>query len=248
MNGTAVSRREAEVIDAIGTRDIVVFEPRDVERFLDVSSRNAYRILGNMADKGLVHRLARGRYVLSETYDELDSYEIASHLEPASYIGFWSALHFHGLTEQVPQTVFVVVTKAKRSLHVQGQQVRFVQVDPETFFGYDRYGHAVVSDPAKTLIDCLRLPEYAGGIAHVFDAIPDTPDAIDIERVVRYAERLGSGAVAARIGYLLERKGLLTDRNRVRDLVTSYTKLDPGGNRTNPIAEWKLYANVSLDD
>ncbi len=48
MNSTPVSRREAEVIDAIESRDLVVFGPRDVERFLDVSSRNAYRILTNI--------------------------------------------------------------------------------------------------------------------------------------------------------------------------------------------------------
>lgn len=52
-----------------------------------------------MVDKGLVRRLARGTYVLAEAYETRDSYEIAANLEPASYIGFWSALHFHGLTE-----------------------------------------------------------------------------------------------------------------------------------------------------
>jgi predicted transcriptional regulator of viral defense system len=245
VNSSPISRREAEVIDAITERDLVVFGPREVERFLDVSARNAYRILGGMEEKELVHRLARGRYVLAETYDALDSYAIASHLEPASYVGFWSALHFHGMTEQVPRTVFVAVTKQKRSLRLQGQEVRFVRVTPETFFGYDRFGEAVVSDPEKTVLDCLRLPKYAGGIRQVDAAI--TAD-LNVERAIRYAERLDSGAVAARLGYLLERKGLLDGGDRLRELVTSYTKLDPSGERTNPVADWKLYDNVIRDD
>ena len=245
MNSSPISRREAEVIDAITERDLVVFGPREVERFLGVSARNAYRILGRMAEKELIRRLARGRYVLAETYDTLDSYAIASHLEPASYIGFWSALHFHGMTEQVPRTVFVAVTKQKRSLRLQGQEVRFVRVTPETFFGYDRYGEAVVSDPEKTVLDCLRLPKYAGGIRQVEAAI--TAD-LDVDRAIRYAERLDSGAVAARLGYLLERKGLLDGGDRLRELVTSYTKLDPSGEQTNPVADWKLYDNVIGDD
>lgn len=245
MNSTPISGREADVIDAITRRDLLVFGPREVKRFLDTSTRNAYRILTSMTDKGLVRRLARGRYVLADTYEQRDSYELASHLEPASYIGFFSALHFHGLTEQVPRTIFVAVTKQKRPLCVQGQSVRFVRVAPESFFGYDRYGKAVVSDPEKTILDCLRLQDYAGGIELVFEAIPDD---LDVERIIRHAERLDSGAVAARLGYLLEQHGLLEDRERLQELVASYTKLDQSGDRTNPVAPWKLYANVSLDD
>lgn len=245
MNRTAVSRREAEVMDAVESRDLVVFHTEDVRRFLDLSDRNTYRILGRMEEKGLVRRLAQGTYVLSETYEGRDSYVIASHLEPASYVGFWSALHFHDLTEQVPRTVFVVVTRQKRSARVQGQDVRFVRVKPAAFFGYDRYGAAVVSDPEKTILDCLRLQEYAGGIQLVYDAIPEE---LDVDRLVRYAERLGSGAVAARAGYLLERKGLLNGGDRLRQLVSSYTRLDQSGGRENPVADWRLYANVALDD
>lgn len=245
MNSTSISRREAQVIDAIERRDLVVFGPREVERFLDVASRNAYRILDGMLEKGLVHRLNRGRYVLTSTYEELDSYTIASHLEPASYVGFWSALHFHDLTDQVPRTIYLAVTAQRRPLRIHGQEIRFVRVKPEAFFGYDRYGDAVVSDPEKTILDCLRLPDYAGGIRHVAEAI--TPE-LDVDRLVRYAFRLDSGAVAARLGYLLDRNGLLDGRDRLQSLVTSYTKLDPAGERTNPVAEWKLYANVTLDD
>lgn len=198
-----------------------------------------------METKGLVRRISRGTYVLGETYERRDSYEIASHLEPASYVGFWSALHIHDLTEQVPRTIFVAVTKQKRSCTVQGQDVRFVRVKPATFFGYDRFDGTVASDPEKTILDCLRLQAYSGGVQHVYDAITDD---LDVDRLVRYAERLESGAVAARAGYLLERKGLLSDPDRLRALVSSYATLDQSGPETNPVADWKLYANVTLDD
>lgn len=245
MDSTAIARREAEVIDAIRDLGLLVFGPQEISRFLAITPRNTYRILGRMVDKGLVHRLAQGTYILAETYDERDSYEIASALEPASYLGFWSALHFHGMTEQVPRTVFVAVTKQKRPLRVQGQPVKFVRIEPGSFFGYRQYGDVVASDPEKTLLDGLRLQEHAGGVEHVYRAIPDD---IDVDRLIRYTERLGSSAVAARVGYLLERTGLLDGGDRLRDLVTSYTTLDRSGVRTNPVSRWKLYANVDLDD
>lgn len=245
MKSTGVAPREAEVIDAIEERGLLVFRPRDVRRFLGLSDRNVYRVLGNMTEKGLVRRLARGTYVLSETYETYDSYAIASHLEPASYIACWSALHFHDMTGQVPRTMFVAVTTQKRPLEIQGQPVRFVRVSPATFFGYDRYGDAVVSTPEKTVLDCLRLPEYAGGIGHVFEALTDE---LEIDRLGRYATRLGNGAVAARAGYLLEQRGLDAGLDPLRELIGSYTKLDPAGERTNPNADWKLYVNVDLHD
>jgi hypothetical protein len=47
----ARSRGGAEIVDAITERDLVVFEPREVKRFLDVSARNADRTLGEMVEK-----------------------------------------------------------------------------------------------------------------------------------------------------------------------------------------------------
>lgn len=244
VNSTPVARREAEVIDAISERELVVFRPRDVQRFLDISARNTYRILDNMTEKGLVRRLARGTYVLADTYDRLDSYAIASHLEPASYVGFWSALHFHDLTAQVPRRIFVAVTTQKRPLQIQGQHVEFVRIGRASFFGYRQYGEAVVSDPEKTIIDCLRLPRHAGGIRPVASAITAE---LDVDTLVRYAERLDNGAVAARLGYLLDRREIEYDRDRLQALVSSYTELDPTGDRVDPVSKWKLYANVDFD-
>ncbi len=245
MKRRSVAPREAEVLETIAQKDIIVFGPRDLSRFLGISRRNAYRILGNMHEKRLVRRLGQGRYVTDEAYNTLDSYEIISHLEPASYIGFWSALWFHDLTEQVPRTAFVAVTRQKRSISVQGQPVRFVRLKPDAFFGYEQYGRVVASNPEKTIVDCLRHPEYAGGIQQVNNAISP---ALDLERLIRYTKRLGSGAVAARVGYLLMQQDFDLDLAPLSTMPSSYTKLDPTGNELNPNATWKLYINVNLDD
>lgn len=245
MTSASVSKREAEVIDAVNSHGLLIFGPQTITQFLGISSRNAYRILTNMEEKGLITRISRGEYVLKETYESRDTYELVSALEPASYVGFWSALYFHGLTEQVPQTIFVAVTKQKRSRQIQGQQINFVRMNPDLFFGYDEFSGVVASDPEKTLLDCLHRQEYAGGIQHIYDAIPND---IDADRLIRHAERFGNGAVAARVGYLLDRKGLLENEDRLHSLVRSYTPLDQSGPRTNPVSKWKLYANVTLDD
>ncbi|MFB6215640.1 MAG: type IV toxin-antitoxin system AbiEi family antitoxin [Candidatus Aenigmatarchaeota archaeon] len=238
-----ISERESEVIEEIEKRDMVVFTPDHVKRFLETSKRNAYRILTGMNRKGLAHRLERGKYILEEKWKELDIYEIVTHLINASYLGFWSALHFHHMTEQVPSKVFLATTKRKRSMELQERTVKFVKIKREDFFGYSEYGRTVASTPEKTVIDCLRLPKYAGGIPQVYSALNEE---IDVERLVDYASKLGSSSVASRLGYFLERKDMLIRSEELKSNITTYTKLDPSGERENLNKDWKLYVNRSI--
>lgn len=115
------------MISEIRSRDMVVFTHRDVNRFLDISKENTYRIIGNMIEKDLVKRVERGKFILSEVWNELDIYEIVPEIFQPSYIAFWSALHYHGMTDQVPRAVFLVTTKRKKPLKFQGQNFSLME-------------------------------------------------------------------------------------------------------------------------
>ena len=84
---------------------------------------------------------------------------IACHLVTPAYISYWSALHFYGLTEQVPLTTFVATTKKKRPVTFQGLRFRFVTVKAHKFFGYrrERIGDlpVLIADEAKAIVDSL---------------------------------------------------------------------------------------------
>jgi len=224
----------------MGTRDVVIFTPGDVRHFLNVSSRNAYRIITSMEGKGLIERIERGKYILKSMSEELDVLEIVSHLFSPSYVALWSALHFHGMTDQVPRKIFVATTKRKRNLLVQGQEIVYVTIKRELFFGYESYGGVIASDREKTIIDCLRLPEYAGGVDPISDAVDEN---LDLQRLLEYSQITGSSAVASRLGYILERKGLIDESDVLQRMITTYTKLDPIGEKVNPDSKWKIYVN-----
>jgi predicted transcriptional regulator of viral defense system len=51
-----------------------------------------------MRNGGLIMRLEKGKCILTETWEELDIYEIVPEINKPSYIGFWSALHYHKMT------------------------------------------------------------------------------------------------------------------------------------------------------
>lgn len=231
------------MISEIRSRDMVVFTHRDVNRFLDISKENTYRIIGNMIEKDLVKRVERGKFILNEVWNELDIYEIVPEIFQPSYIAFWSALHYHGMTDQVPRAVFLVTTKRKKPLKFQGQKIKYVTVKRSLFFGYERYGKVVVSDMEKTVIDCLRHPEYSGGISQIQDAISDE---LNTDRLIDYCKLAGSSAVASRLGYMLEKKDIEFEKDELKELIDTYTKLDPDQERSVLRSEWKLYVKSDV--
>lgn len=236
------SRREAEVMEKVKNKELVVFNPKDVRRLLDTSMENVHRILRSMKKKGLVISPERNKYILKETWESEDLYSLTSHLFTPSYIALWSALHFHGMTDQVPQTVFLLTTGRKDDMVIQGQEVRFVKIKKNDYFGYESNGKTVVSDTEKTVLDCLKFPQYAGGIGHILQAIPED---IDKEKIVEYVGLMNSSTIASRIGYLLEKKGMEVEE--LKEMVTTYAKLDPKGERENLNKRWKLYINTEIE-
>lgn len=244
MNSTSISRRESEIITKIKEHELAVFTPKDVQRFLDISKRNTYQILQRMKQKNIIINVEQGKYMLREQWNSLDIYDIASLLITPSYIGFWSALHIHHLTDQVPQKIFVVTTKRKRSQRLQHQKISFVTVKPDWFFGYERYDNLIVSDKEKTIIDCLHLPKYAGGISQIYNALSAE---LNIERLISYCQQTKSSTIASRLGFLLEKKQLLKDNTPLKEMITSYALLDPEGDDKKLNSKWKLYTGGEIE-
>lgn len=240
MKNIPISKRESEVLSLVKDHDLIIFTLDDLVRYIGLNRSNANRIVQRMRAKGLVESVERGKYVPVEDLDSLDIYEIATNLTGPSYLAFWSALHFHHMTDQVPRKVFLATTRRKRDTTIRGQMIVFVTLTPRMFFGYERIGPTLISDREKTVIDSLRHPDHSGGISHIYDSIPED---LNTDRIAEYCAIAGSTAIASRLGYLLERRGIRFDGERIRSLITTYSLLEPSGSRSGPDRRWKLYVN-----
>jgi len=165
---------------------------------------------------GWIERIERGKYVILPLEAErgrytLHEFVVGSALVEPSAIAYWSALHYHGLTEQIPNVVFVQTTsrKKRRELTVFGTKYRIVRVVERKFFGLEPLwieGLKVhVTDKEKTIIDCLDKPQHCGGVVEVYKALREE---VNVKKLSMYLERFGSGAVAKRLAYLAELAGL----------------------------------------
>ena len=211
--------------------------------------------------------LRRGLYALSSTVpgvSDAHEFEVAMVLANPAAISHWSALHYHGLTEQVPREVFVLSTaensvprirrteaRRPRGGYLVGDTTyRFVQVRPERFFGIQKVwvGDARVSvtDVERTLLDGLSMPQHCGDFAEVLHAFQVGIDRLDIKRISQYAPLLGAATVK-RLGWTLEYHG--NDSPSIDQLaslpVKGYRMLDPTGPRRGPCnSRWMVQENL----
>ncbi|HEX9691318.1 MAG TPA: type IV toxin-antitoxin system AbiEi family antitoxin domain-containing protein [Gemmatimonadales bacterium] len=147
--------------------------------------------LHHLTRSGWLVRLRQGLYALSTSVPgatPAHEFEIAMALADPAAVSHWSALNHHGLTEQAPRKAFVLTTietavprargaKAKQArggYPVDGMVYQFIQVKPERFFGTGKVwigeARVTITDPERTLLDGLSMPQYCGDFAEVLHA------------------------------------------------------------------------------
>ena len=181
-------------------------------------NRDYLKLVLHMLEKdGWIDRIEKGKYIILPLEAEkgkytLHEFVIGSMLVEPSAIAYWSALHHHGLTEQIPNTIFIQTTsrKKRREITVFRMRYRIVRVVERKFFGLEPLWieglKVYVTDREKTIIDCLDKPKYCGGVIEVYKAL--RYEDADVKRISKYLEKFGSSAVAKRLAYLAELVGL----------------------------------------
>jgi predicted transcriptional regulator of viral defense system len=101
----------------------------------------------------------------------------------------------------------------------------------------------------RTIIDGLKLPEYCGGITEVAKGLWIKRKELSIKRLIEYAEKIDSGVVYRRFGYLIELYKMATEQELMslqKKLTASYQILDPTQiDEGKYLAKWKLRLNIS---
>ncbi|MFQ5720014.1 MAG: type IV toxin-antitoxin system AbiEi family antitoxin domain-containing protein [Acidobacteriota bacterium] len=226
----------------------------DAASALGIDRRTAAKRLARWTTQGWLKRIQRGHYVpipLERSSAEApleDPWLVVPHLIPRGYVGGWTAAHHWDLTEQLFRDVCVLGTRRHRRILRAGiTYVIFSATGP--VFGVRTHWVGAtripISDPTRTLVDMLSRPEAGPGIQHLADCLTNFVGARDsrIEDLLRYAERLGNGAVFKRLGYLLERRGITEgetlERCR-RNLTRGLTHLDPAMPCPRVVSRWRL--------
>ncbi|HVV69452.1 MAG TPA: type IV toxin-antitoxin system AbiEi family antitoxin [Gammaproteobacteria bacterium] len=212
-------------------------------------------------------RLKYGLYALSSVVpgiSPLHEFQIAMALVQPAAISHWSALNYHGMTEQVPQRVFVLtsahilpglrgrnIPHPQRGYPVGRTLYQFVQIKPDHFFGITEIwvneSKVKVTDAERTCLDCLMFPEYAGGFYEVLSIFKRNISRLDIEKMIQYALRLDAATIK-RLGWILEQQGIDLSKLELlqKTSIKGYRLLDKTGLRKGAYnSRWMIQENLA---
>ena len=153
----------------------------DALRISNLSTKSLQKVLYRLQQSGAIERIEKGKYLIIPLGAEkgkytLHEFVIGSLLVEPYSIAYWSALNYYGLTEQIPNTVFIQTITRKFNFNpkVFGVQYKIIKIKREKFGIRKEWIEETqinITDKEKTIIDCLDLPQYGGGIIEVAKAL-----------------------------------------------------------------------------
>jgi predicted transcriptional regulator of viral defense system len=181
--------------------------------------------------KGDLKRVERGKYTAHS-----DPLIYATHVEKPSYISLWSGLRFYDLTPQQPTKVQVVSSSNRNNL----EDIEFYY--SRDIFGFEKRNYRgleiTVAEKEKLLIDILSYGKVP------VSELEELVKIIDVNKTVKYCEKLGKSSVKKRTGFLIDKiLGKKVKELKIDD--RNYPSLDltnPEEGKKN--SEWRLKVNT----
>jgi predicted transcriptional regulator of viral defense system len=147
-----------------------VLETSDAAAVLEQSTPAAAKILARLAAAGLVHKVRHGTFWIGGTVDPL---RLTPFLTAPfeSYLSLQTALHMHGLIEQIPEQLYAVSLARTQRIVTSVATYSFHHVAPEVFGGYEESDQGVkLATAEKALFDFAYL---SAGRSRLFTALPE---------------------------------------------------------------------------
>ena len=254
---------ETKLLLSLEQKNLPVFTTDDAKQILGTGDSSVWHILHGLARKKRIERIERGKYLLVPAaagpdllWSEYAEVVVPRLIEPY-YVGFWTAMNYWDMTEQIPRAVLVATTKRKRKFEYGGNLFKFVTLAEKKFFGFveENAGSGKkfnVSSREKTIVDCLMHPEYCWGITEAVKSLWNARDEVCWPAVLEAAERVEVDVVLKRLGYLLSVLDIEKEISRkiAKMEKTSVHLLDPlyGRKGATMSKEYGLVVNLTRAD
>ncbi len=132
------------------------FTTRDAAAVLAISQKYASTLLSRLAKEEVITRLAQGRWAYSQNIDPL-LVPIMLTYPSLSYISLYTALYFHGMIEQIPQTIYAISLCKTKQFSTPLGHVSIHHIAAPLLTGFEVYGKnkILMATPEKALFDTL---------------------------------------------------------------------------------------------
>ena len=158
--------RRLSVAQAIRGVGRPAFTTRQIAALRGSSLSATSQALARMGEHDLVKRVTRGVWCTPDD-PGFSPYSLVPLLAGGhrAYVSLISALHLHGLIEQIPLVIFAVTTGPTRVKKTSVGTYSYHRIDPGLFAGFDWYGKRqdfLVATPEKAVVDSFYLSSRKG--------------------------------------------------------------------------------------
>ena len=178
-----------------------------ISNIIDKDKTYAKVYLNRLKNKNIIKQIQRNVYTVQE-----DPLIIASRIIWPSYISLWAAFRYHNLTEQIPNRISVVTTRAKsrEKIQIMNSTIVFERIKLLWFFGFSKIRikdfEIFMAEPEKALIDAVLLKKIS--TAEIYSILEDNIKSISSKKIVDYVLRTQNNALAKRFGWMLDSFGI----------------------------------------
>ena len=170
-----------------------VFTTHELAAISGKSASTVVHSLSRLVKQGLLMKIYRGVWVEPEPRP-ISPLEIIPCLFPRQrvYVSFITALHLHGIVEQIPQVITLASTAHTSTLCTKAGVFSVHQIAPVFFDGFDWYkggGHFLIAEPEKALIDSLYLSSRKKKQFGFFPELHFPPE-FSFKKTARWVERI----------------------------------------------------------
>jgi predicted transcriptional regulator of viral defense system len=174
-------------------------------------SRSVRNMLYRLKRQGRVRQVTKGVYAGALATTSVNRYSVPSKLRKDAVVAFHSALEFHGVANQLFQTVYYLSVRPRRDVAFDGvthhcvapprQLMRVHRLDFQVELSRDKVR---VTARERSIVDCLAFLEYSGGVDELDRSLAMFP-SFDFDVALEYLRLLGMPWLYARLGFLLDR-------------------------------------------
>lgn len=177
------------------------------EMFRGVGNRKTVSsLLYKYSRRNSIVRIRRNVYLPTNPADgfvDENKYEIGCCSVPGAYISYHSAMEFYGLQNQVWHRIYL--SSARRFRPFEFEFVEYMYAPDKYREGIVRpaeNGNVRVTDPERTILDCIDRPDLAGGMEELVYNI-DLMESVDEDRLLRYLPLYGKSVMYQKTGFIL---------------------------------------------
>jgi len=172
-----------------------VFTARELAAVAGRSASVVSQGLAFLARQGLAVKVAHGVWAAGSVMPS--PYAVIPYILPKqrAYVSFTSALHLHGIIEQIPQVVTLASVAHTKEISINAGAFAVHHLAPSFFSGFvwRESGGFFIAEPEKALVDCLYVSAFR---ERRFSHFPELnfPESFSFKKAEAWAMLIKSGA------------------------------------------------------